>query len=282
MSLIADSDAVLEIQRILPQHQSAITLLNLKLQNPSLGVFNWIDLACGKGQIISQLADNLSEISRKKLSYIGYDISVENTRVAQKIAKDLALNHLNFIHGDICDFSKLVIDIDSFDFITCTNTAHELQPGAFANLIIDCILRLSERGELFVYDMESLDTPELGALPWKGSEIAELINEIFSELGLEYKINPSIWHHKTCNGWTITIQREYIQKTNDEIKAAKPALLNKIDEKINYILDTRFNECNKMLQAYCKYGVDTIGEEKSKLNALYEFWAIFNAKELRK
>lgn len=86
MPLIADSEAVLEIQKILPQHQSAITLLNLKLQNPSLGVFNWIDLACGKGQIISQLADNLSENSRKKLSYVGYDISVENTRVAQRIA----------------------------------------------------------------------------------------------------------------------------------------------------------------------------------------------------
>jgi len=36
MVLLADSDAVHDIRQILPQHQSALTLLNGKLQNPSV------------------------------------------------------------------------------------------------------------------------------------------------------------------------------------------------------------------------------------------------------
>lgn len=241
MSLLADSDAILEIKKILPQHLSAITLLNQKLQNPTLTNLYWIDLACGKGQIISQLAENLSEANRGKLSYIGYDINVDHTRYAQKIAQDLKLSHFNFVHGDLRDFSRLVTYQTYYDFITCTNTAHEMQPGSFADLILDCILKLKEKGELFVYDMESLDIPELGALPWKGTEIADLINCIFKELGVAYAVHPSVWNHKTCNGWTITIQREYIDKTNDEISSLRDTLQKNIDKKIDNILDFRFN-----------------------------------------
>jgi hypothetical protein len=68
MGAIADSDAVHDIRRILPQHQSALTLLNSKLQNPAVQSFRWLDLACGKGQIISQLEENLSANQRQKLA----------------------------------------------------------------------------------------------------------------------------------------------------------------------------------------------------------------------
>ena len=52
MSIIGDSSAVLEFARMLPQHQAAITLLSSLLQNPQVDKFYWLDLACGKGQII--------------------------------------------------------------------------------------------------------------------------------------------------------------------------------------------------------------------------------------
>ena len=51
MALISDSDAVLDIRRILPQHQSAITLLNTILQNPGVTDCFWLDLACGKDRL---------------------------------------------------------------------------------------------------------------------------------------------------------------------------------------------------------------------------------------
>ena len=171
MNSIADSDAVLDISRILPQHQSALTLLNGRLQKPGTDSYRWLDLACGKGQIISQLSNNLSPQNRLKLVYAGYDINVDHTRTAERMANDLGFKSHSFRHGDLSQFAKLLETDELFDFVTCTNTAHELQPGAFASIVVDALLRLSESGELFVYDMESLVQPELGALPWRGDEI---------------------------------------------------------------------------------------------------------------
>ena len=76
MFIIGDSSAVLEFERMLPQHQAAITLLSSLLQNPQVDKFYWLDLACGKGQIISQLNENLTIENRKKIIYHGYDINV--------------------------------------------------------------------------------------------------------------------------------------------------------------------------------------------------------------
>lgn len=124
------------------------------------------------------MQENLSENNRRKLLYTGYDINVDHTRTAERIANGLNLKANEFVHGDICHFANLILPDRQFDFITCTNTAHELQPGAFSMLILDSLVRLSETGELFIYDMESLDKPELGALPWRGPEIGLLINKI--------------------------------------------------------------------------------------------------------
>ncbi len=213
MSSIADSDATHDIRRILPQHQSALTLLNSRLQNPAVGKLCWLDLACGKGQIISQLNENLSLTHRAKLSYFGYDINVDHTRTAERMADGLKFKEYAFLHGDLSDFNKIINNDHRFDFITCTNTAHELQPGAFANIFIDSILRLTDSGELFIYDMESLKTPELGALPWRGAEIGKLLNSSFETLGTEFRAHPSTWSHSSCKGWTVTIQKQYVGKS---------------------------------------------------------------------
>lgn len=85
MSIIGDSSAVLEVERMLPQHQAAITLLSSLLQDPQVDKFYWLDLACGKGQIISQLNENLTIENRKKIIYHGYDINVDYLKIVKKL-----------------------------------------------------------------------------------------------------------------------------------------------------------------------------------------------------
>ncbi|MGF5867514.1 class I SAM-dependent methyltransferase, partial [Klebsiella pneumoniae] len=165
MALIADSDAVLDGGRILPQHQAALTLLNAKLQDPDVVNLRWLDMACGRGQIIAQLLENLTPENRRKLTYVGFDIHVDHTRVAERLASKLSLNDYSFYQGDLSRFSEIVNSPSDFDFITFTNTAHEVSPAAFSRIMLEAILRLSTSGELFIYDMESLTEPELGALP---------------------------------------------------------------------------------------------------------------------
>lgn len=279
--LIADSSAVLDIRRILPQHLSAITLMNTKLQNPAQQQLFWLDLACGKGQIISQLSDNLSLENRKKLNFVGYDISPEHTRIAEKFASSLDLHSYSFYNGDLSNFTKIIPEEQNFDFISCTNTIHELQPSTFARLLINTILRLTENGELFFYDMESLDSPELGALPWRGEEIRILMNAFLNTLGTKYLVHPNVWNHSTCNGWTVVVQRQYIGKSNEEILKKQASIIEQLDQTINQLIERRFNECKKALITYQKCGAETAEEAKSQNATLYEFWAIHYAKEMR-
>jgi len=281
MGAIADSDAVHDIRRILPQHQSALTLLNGKLQNPAVQSFRWLDLACGKGQIISQLEENLSANQRQKLAYLGYDINVEHTRTAERMADALQFASYSFQHGDMSSFNGVVDSGMKFDFITCTNTAHELQPGAFAALFLDALRRLSPKGELFVYDMESLTKPELGALPWRSAEINTLLNAAFEVLGTSFHVEPSGWSHSTCKGWSVTIQREYIDKTDEQIGEAQQQISERLESEIGKILDERLQECNRMLDSFCRFGAETADDATAKLLALYEFWALHRAKEVR-
>ena len=279
--MIADSSAILDISRLLPQHQSAITFINTKLQNPSQRELSWLDLACGKGQIISQLSENIDIDNRRKIKYIGYDINPEYTRAAQKIARDLGFVSCGFLHGDMSSFAKIVESSD-FDFVTFTNTVHELIPKVFANLLVDSLIKLSDCGELFIYDMESLQKSELGALSWSGGEIGQLLNNLLKVIGTNYKIHPSVWRHSTCQGWTVVIQREHLHITNENLISKRSEIITCLNETFDELIDKRLEKCKKRLQAYQSDGVETAADEKLKESSLYEFWALHNAKELHK
>jgi len=281
MEYIADSDAVHDSRRILPQHQSAITLLNGKLQNPGVGRISWLDLACGKGQIISHLSENLSDNQRNKLSYIGYDINVQHTRTAERMANTLQFLDYDFLHGDMSHFDNIIPPDSNFDFITCTNTAHELQPGAFASLFLSALRRLSPDGEFYLYDMESLIEPELGALPWRIADINTLLNSAFEELDTDFRVAPTGWPHTTCKAWSVTIQRAYINKTDDNIQAAEDNISERLEQEIDRILQDRMTECNRLLETFCRFGVDTAEDAFARTAALYEFWALHRAREMR-
>ena len=175
MSIIGDSSAVLEVERMLPQHQAAITLLSSLLQDPHVDKFCWLDLACGKGQIISQLNENLTIENRKKIIYHGYDINKDYLKIVKQITDKMEFMDYVLHIGDLSSFDDILPKDTLFDFVTCTNVAHEIHPQKFFEIIIGVLKRLNENGQLFLYDMESLSNPELGALPLKANDIKCLI-----------------------------------------------------------------------------------------------------------
>lgn len=212
---------------------------------------------------------------------MGYDINSDFIRTAEKLAEGLDLHAVEFLYGDLSSFSKLVPADRKFDFISCTNTAHEIQPGCFACLFLDALLRLSDSGELFIYDMESLTKPELGALPWRTQEIDELINAAFDTLETAFRAHPSAWRHSNVRGWSVTIQRHYIKVTNETIVAKRDELSKRLEGIIDKLLDSRLKECSKVLESFCKFGAETVQDENDKISALYEFWALQRAKGMR-
>lgn len=279
MSIIGDSSAVLEFERMLPQHQAAITLLSSLLQNPQVDKFYWLDLACGKGQIISQLNENLTIENRKKIIYHGYDINVDYLKIVKQIADKMEFMGSNVHIGDLSSFDDILPKDTIFDFVTCTNVSHEIHPQKFFEIIIGVLKRLNENGQLFLYDMESLSNPELGALPLKANDIKSLIEVIFRTSGSDFKVSPSTWVHRTCKGWSIVINRKHLGIENEEFEKYNEVIIGNLRNEIQIMLTKKLNECKQVLESYTRYGTETGDDEGQKISALYEFWALNKAME---
>lgn len=279
MSIIEDSSAVLEFERMLPQHQAAITLLSSLLQNPQVDKFYWLDLACGKGQIISQLNENLTIENRKKIIYHGYDINVDYLKIVKQIADKMEFMGSNVHIGDLSSFDDILPKDTIFDFVTCTNVSHEIHPQKFFEIIIGVLKRLNENGQLFLYDMESLSNPELGALPLKANDIKSLIEVIFRTSGSDFKVSPSTWVHRTCKGWSIVINRKHLGIENEEFEKYNEVIIGNLRNEIQIMLTKKLNECKQVLESYTRYGTETGDDEGQKISALYEFWALNKAME---
>ena len=101
MTTIADSDAFKDSGRVLPQHQAALTLLQARLSAPRVLRLSWLDLACGRGQIIVSLAENLSRDARAKVEYWAYDLDKEFARETRKAAERLGFASLETTIGDL-------------------------------------------------------------------------------------------------------------------------------------------------------------------------------------
>lgn len=274
MNAIADSDAVLQIEKIFSQHHAAIQLLLSRMADRRIQSFAWLDLACGKGQIIGQLAENVPPEVRAKIIYVGFDLSINHGRIAQKLAADLKFSGHRIEYGEIGKFSKILED-QNFDFVTLINTVHEIAVSRFPQLLFDAIASLSSRGILFVYDMEKLSPQELGAFPWRSHEIQEIIDACFGALNRSDCVPlVSSWIHSRTRGWSFSLEREYLDYNAAEFVSLREQAISAMSAKIREIVVKRQGICEAALQALSENGMGTDEEARERDNLLYEHWAV--------
>lgn len=282
MAVINDSDAYLNKDRLLAQHQAALSLLQGKLDRPGLTDLIWLDLGCGKGQIIVNLEHNIGDDARTKISYSAFDIIEEHLSITLKKAESLKFKSSNGKIGDISDFPNLFPVENKYDFITLTNSIHEFSPLLIPDILFESIVRLSSTGLLFVYDMESLPSLELGAITWTREEIHELLKSFFKNFDIQgYSPTPGRWNHSSCFGWNIQLSREYINLTDEELIKRKDKAIELTKQDIVTILKRKLDECEKSLESITKHGAETDEEEKSKQKLLYDFWSLNRIKEIK-
>jgi SAM-dependent methyltransferase len=163
---IADSSAVSLPNKVLAQHHTAITLLATILEARKPGDYlDWLDLACGRGQMIAHLKDTIPDGDlRARVRYSGYDVDNEYTRETEKMAASLKLGASDVVVGQLDHFADIVKPEKMFSFVTFTNVVHELPPVLFGSLLLELILRMKQDAKLYIYDMETLPDPELGAV----------------------------------------------------------------------------------------------------------------------
>jgi SAM-dependent methyltransferase len=272
MTTLADSSAVRENFN-LPQHQAALTLLQGVLSDPACARLKWLDLACGKGQIVAHLESNLGMSARSKIELVGYDIENSYSKQAQRLAQSKGLASCLFEVGALGSFWLHSITDGPWGFITLTNTAHEISPHSLAEIFARCIERLGADGCLFLYDMERLPSPELGAIPWSAGEMQVILSTLLRELGSSYEPEVGQWVHRTCRGWNAQIRKSYLglpQNFTQRIPQAI-AMTNKL---IRRLLAVRLNNVNTALQSLAEYPPETGEEAEQKVAFLYEYWAV--------
>jgi SAM-dependent methyltransferase len=248
------------------------------LADPIVERFDWLDLACGKGQILAQLDENLSASQRSKIAYVGYDLNVEFGRLTEKRSSSLAFKEASVEVGELARFTGIVAHDKLFDFITLTNTIHELEPKNLAGILFDCVARLNDGGSLFVYDMEKLPSPELGAVPWKAPEIEAILTALLRPLGVNgYAPAIGRWRHRNVAGWNTQIEKRHVIREAGSLDGRRVEAVNSASKKIVEILKSRKTECCAALQSLARFGSSTGNESAEEVAFLYEFWAVDHA-----
>ncbi len=277
MTPLADSSAFLDMERLLAQHQAALTLLQGMLSDPACHEITWLDLACGRGQIIAHLSENLSSTERAKLKLLGYDIENTYSRQAKKIAESMGLASFAFEIGALARFWENSSTDGPWQFITLTNTTHEIAPDSLAEILVRCIERLDSDGCLFLYDMERLPVPELGAIPWSAAEMKAILICMCRELGCnEYEPAVGTWAHKTCKGWNAQIRRAHMRLPTG-FKDLLGDVIQATSCRIQELLQARLVRVNDALGSLAEHGPETGEEAEEKESLLYEFWAVSRA-----
>lgn len=282
MAPIADSTAFKDTERILPQHQAALTLLQERLSAPALAHLSWLDLACGRGQIILSLDRNLSNEARAKIDYWAYDLDKGFASDTRKTAEGLGFASLETRVGDLSDFDRVLPSGTLFDFITLTNTVHEIEPVRFAALLVKCVGRLTPTGCLFIYDMERVMPPELGAVPWSRDDIRGIVHKMLDILGASvYRPEVSQWNHHSCNGWSVQLERQHMPVSRKVATARIDDAVKGTCEVISDALRRRLAVCRASLETLTIHGAETVEEQGNKEQLLFEFWSLSRALEHR-
>lgn len=278
MPSLADAHAYRDDNRLLVQHQAALTVLQGLVMKPGRNRVRWLDLSCGRGQIIAALDTNLSTIARAKISYLAYDVDQGYVRETERRASQLGLHSVETKVGDLSDFAVLVPETQRFDFITFTNTAHEVRPSVLAVLIVDCFIRLADDGCLFIYDMDTVKPEELGAVPWTGAEFQSILGALFGACGLmQYQPEVGRWKHSSCEGWNAQIHRDHVALTTKEFPGMRAIAVQSVADTMDALLKTKLQLCAEGLETLTRYGTETAEEVDAKSRHLYNFWALTRA-----
>ena len=281
--MIADSTAFRDDDRVLPQHQAVLTLLQGWLSNPKLQSLRWLDLACGRGQMLTGIQGALPISARRKIDYVGFDIRHDYAQETEALASTLGFRAHAVRIARLFDFPSLYDLSSRFDFITLTNTVHEVEPAQLGVLLVESVARLTDSGCLFVYDMERIRPPELGAVPWTAGEITRILKSLLLGLGVEiYEPAVGRWRHRTCDGWNAQIYRDHLQVSDLDLSARRLHAVKETAAVIVELLRAKRATCIDALNNLTDHAAEVADEQSEKERLLYEFWAVNRALEIAK
>jgi 2-polyprenyl-3-methyl-5-hydroxy-6-metoxy-1,4-benzoquinol methylase len=228
-----------------------------------------------------QLADATTPAGRAKIVLHAVDGKPDHLAQFAKVAAQHGVKEVRTYHGLLANIDLLLGAEAQFDFVTCINVFHELPPEELPSLLISSIARLSPTGLLFVYDMESLDPTELelGAVNWTIREIREILNTLSTAIGYSESIGVYPWHHTRTEAWHFEISSRQLDKSIATLITSAAHVRHQLDQKIRAIIERKFEFSRIRLEALTIGGTATAAEANTKIQSLYEYWALSRTRD---
>lgn len=273
--IIGDSYALLSAA-IRSQHQAALSLLVEDLDNTS-GNFVWLDFACGLGQIINQLETNVPDPDRRtRLQYVFFDAKDDYIQEVEKKAGALNLNSFHAELGVVSNAKRILEHRGPFQFISFTNTIHELDPIIVGEILVQLLSMLTDSGRLYVYDVSKLpdECLELGAVPWEDFEVKELIESIHRQFGQNACPMVQGWTHGTTQGWSVSLKKTHF---DERVRTGSEEVFVATREIAGRIFEEKRKRFAATLRAFMKEGTETMEDRVILQDSLYRYWAIDQA-----
>jgi len=229
--------------------------------------------------MIASIDKNLSSALRAKILYHAFDADQRYLREAEETANSAGFAHVATDVGELVRLGRILASDLRFDFITFTNTVHEVSPGVLAKVLVECVSRLTDRGCLFIYDMETVNPPELGAIPWTSTEFAEIVNALLGALGVNsYEPGVGHWQHSSTEGWNVQIHRHYLGVGATTILNACDSATAAVTRTMSELLNRKLLACEASLESLTRFGAETPAEEDAKSRLLHTYWSLSRAR----
>ena len=181
-----------------------------------------MDFGAGKGRLLEELGDNISEIGA--FEYYAYDVNEHDANICKEVMNFHGFKE-SFYFNDI---SKLKQKLNSkADYVLLINVLHEINPIYWNEVFSDISALLKEKGHLLIVERDELT---FGESPYNEGFLV-LTNDAASELfGTKFKFSV---HSERKHIVKYDIDKEALNSISKErvyksIDAIKNNAINKI------------------------------------------------------
>ncbi len=142
----------------------------------------WLDLCCGKGNILNHIKPTLGT-SCSRVIYNGLDIDITHIEACRNIVVEHALDNClkKPIDLSVQDLAKPFELKDKFDIVTILNVLHEIPPYDIYKLLKNAFKVCNYNGSVLIIDMCKLPHLEWKAITWNKDLLSELLTPILNK-----------------------------------------------------------------------------------------------------
>jgi hypothetical protein len=94
-----------------------------------------------------------------------------------------------------------------------------------------------------------------------------------------YRPEVGLWHHTTCNGWNVQLERQHLGLSPENVIARAEEAVKRTRDEISELLRNKLAGCRASLETLTICGAETAEEQEDKERLLYEFWSVSRALE---